>query len=387
MYKVLWLDDQYKDDAMIQFAIDAENNGLFLEGYQSFEEGFEALEQKLEDFDLILLDGLFFERKEQEAGTEDESGIGSAISRINELRSRKYFPWFVLSGKDKFTKGENTLLIANKAKCFDKTNPTDVINLFEEMKLAASQQKDVQLKYKYRELLVSCSDQLLGADQFPRLFALIKHIESVELLTKTEDLLNPLRKILERIFTRMANVCIIPETIISNKGWANGSYRFLANKHEDYMHSSEIAPPIIVENIYRLLSITHDASHLEGGLKLQVDQYLKTAKTDFFYRSCVYLLFDLLVWFKDFVGNNLDKETNKARWKSNLTWISGTVIKIDEINGYGTFKPENNQEEISILPKMVTDKHLNINDPIKVIIKVVTKDNQLKKHIIDIDKT
>ena len=77
------------------------------------------------------MDGLFFEKKGQEAGTEDESGIGMAIAKINELKSKKVFPWFVLSGKDKFNKGENSLLKANKAKCFDKTNPTDVVNLFE----------------------------------------------------------------------------------------------------------------------------------------------------------------------------------------------------------------------------------------------------------------
>jgi hypothetical protein len=327
MYKVLWLDDQYKDDAMTQFVIDAENNGFILEGYRSKEEGFEALEQRLEDFDLILLDGLFFERKEQEAGTEDESGIGSAISNINELRSRKYFPWFVLSGKDKFTKGENTLLIANKAKCFDKTNPNDVINLFEEMKVAASQQKDAQLKYKYRDLLASCSDQLLGADQFPRLFALIKHIESVEFMTKTEDLLNPIRKIIERMFRRMTEQGVIPETIQANKGWINGSSLFLSNKHSDYEHLSEITPPLISENIFRLLNIIQDASHAEGELKLKVDQYLKSAQSDYLYRSCVFLLFDLLMWFKEFMENNSDKETNKARWvKKNNTTKEVTII-------------------------------------------------------------
>ena len=46
MYNVLWIDDQYNDPEMIQFAIEAENNGLILEGYKSSEEGFIALENK-----------------------------------------------------------------------------------------------------------------------------------------------------------------------------------------------------------------------------------------------------------------------------------------------------------------------------------------------------
>jgi hypothetical protein len=369
MYKVLWIDDQYKDAEMIQFAIEADNEGLILEGYPSFEEGFDALEKKLEHFDVILLDGLFFEKKGQEVGTEDESGIGMAIAKINELKSRKVFPWFVLSGKDKFTKGENSLLKANKANCFDKTNPADVVKLFEEMKSAASQQPEAQLKHKYADLLEICSDELLGAEHFSRLFTLIKHVENVEKLTNTEDMLNPIRKIIERMFTRMADRGIIPEAIISNKGWINGSSLFLANKHTDYEHLAEITPPLVSENVHRLLNIIQDASHGEGELKLKVDQYLKTAQSDFLYRSKVYLLFDLLLWFKEFMKSNFDKVINETRWKSKVSngdWITGKVTRIAE-NGWGTFQPDNAHVTVSIPPQMVIDKRLNETDSIKII--------------------
>jgi hypothetical protein len=369
MYKVLWIDDQYKDPEMIQFAIEADNEGLLLEGYPSFEEGFEALERKLEHFDIILLDGLFFEKKGQESGTEDEFGIGMAIAKINELKSKKVFPWFVLSGKDKFTKGENSLLKANKAKCFDKTNPPDVVKLFQEMKSAASQQPDAHLKHKYADLIETCSDHLLGSDHFTRLFALIKHVENLEKLTNTEDMLNPIRKIIERMFTRMAENEIIPKGIISNKGWINGSSLFLANKHAEYEHLSEITPTLVSENFHRLLNIIQDASHSGGELRLKVDQYLKSAQSDYLYRSCVYLLFDLLLWFKDFMLNNPDKVTNTARWKnkaSNGDWTSGTITKIAE-NGWGTFQPDINSPTISIPPKIVQEYGLTENEEIKVI--------------------
>ena len=371
MYKVLWIDDQYKDEEMIQFAIEADNEGLILEGYPSFEEGFEVLERKIEHYDLILLDGLFFEKRGQQAGTEDESGIGMAIAKINELKSKKVFPWFVLSGKDKFTKGENSLLKANKAKCFDKTNPSDVVKLFEEMNSAASQQPDAHLKHKYAELIETCSDQLLGSEHFTRLFALIKQIENLEKLANTGDMLNPIRKILERMFTRMADKGIIPDAIISNKGWINGSSLFLANKHLDYEHLSENTPLLVSENIHRLLNIIQDASHSGGELRLKVDQYLKSAQSDYLYRSCVYLLFDILMWFKDFVAANNDPEINKSHWRSKLNygdWISGTVTRIAE-NGYGTFQPDNNSSTISIMPKMVAENYLKENEKIKVTTK------------------
>lgn len=369
MYNVLWIDDQYKDPEMIQFAIEADNEGLFLEGYPSFEEGFDALEKNLEQYDVILLDGLFFEKKGQEIGTEDESGIGMAIAKINELKNKKVFPWFVLSGKDKFTKGENSLLKANKAKCFDKTNPSDVVRLFEEMKITASQQPDSQLKHKYKDMLEVCSDIFLGSANYSRLFSLIRHIENVERLSNTEDMLNPIRKIIERIFTRLAEVGIIPEAILANKGWINGSSLFLSNKHADYEHITEIIPPIIGENFYRLLNIIQDASHGEGELKLKVDQYLKSTHSDYLYRSCVYLLFDLLIWFKDFIISHEDKALNKNLWRfklDNSDWIVGSVTHIAE-NGWATFQPQNAFTTISIPPKMVNHHGLTEKEEIKVI--------------------
>lgn len=370
---------------MISFALEAEAEGLILDGYPSFEEGFEALQKNLEHYDVILLDGLFYEKKGQELGTEDEKGIGKAIAKINELKSKKVFPWFVLSGKDKFTKGENALLLANEAKCFDKTNPADVVKLFEEMKKAARDQPDSQLKHKYNDLLEICSENLLGSQQFSRLLVLIKHVEKVDKLKNTEDMLNPIRKIMEHLFIRLAEKGIIPQAIVDNNGWINGSSLFLANKHSNYEHLSEIIPPLVSENIHRLLNITQDASHGDGKLKLKVDQYLRTTHTDFLYRSCVYLLFDLLIWFKDFMENNTVIEANKARWKNKFDstdWIKGTVIRI--ANGWGTFQPDNAHSTISILPNMVAEHQLNETESIKVITELSSNGN--KTHIIEISR-
>ena len=292
-----------------------------------------------------------------------------AIAKINEIKSKKVFPWFVLSGKDKFTKGENSFLKANKANCFDKTNPFDVVKLFEEMKLAACIQPDAKLKFKYAELLETCTDKLLGSDQFNRLFTLIKHIENTEKLANTEDMLNPIRKLIERMFIVMSENGIIPESIIKNKGWINGSSLFLANKHSDYVHLLEITPPLISENIHRLLNIIQDASHSEGELKLKVDQYLKNSQSDFLYRSSVFLLFDLLLWFKLFMEKNNIRDTNLKRWESkviNGDWIVGTITRIAN-NGWGTFQPENANATIGIPPTMITEHHLNETDSIKII--------------------
>ena len=386
MYNVLWIDDQHKNPELISFALEAEAEGIILDGYPSFEEGFEALENKLAHYDVILLDGLFFEKKGQELGTEDEKGIGKAIAKINELKRKKVFPWFVLSGKDKFTKGENALLVANEAKCFDKTNPSDVLRLFEEIKLAASEQPDTQLKFKYANLLAIGEDHLIGAENHARLFDLIKSIESDSKIDGAEDKLTTIRKIVEALFAALGKYEIIPSEMVGQRGWINGSSLFLSGKHNDYHLESEIVPPLIAYNIHKLLEIIQDGSHAYGDLKFKVDQYIRNAQSDYFFRSCVFLLFDLLLWFKEFMEKNGDIDANKAKWKSKVSngdWMSGSVIRIAD-NGWGTFQPDGSNMHISIPPKMVTDNELKENNSIKVIAEETA--DKTKMHIKAISK-
>ena len=373
MYNVLWIDDQY--EKLLPFAIEAENEGLLLKGYKSWEEGERVLEAKLNHFDLILLDGLFYEKKGQVEGTEDESGIGAAIAKINELKSRKVFPWFVFSGKDKFTKGENTLLKANKVNCYDKKNPDDVRKLFDDMISAAEAQPDIQLKYKYAKLLEICSDDLIGDGIYPRLINLIKDIENTDRIQKCEDKLTSIRKIVEGLFTTLGKYKIIPQEMVGAKGWINGSSLFLSKKHDSYDFKSDIIPPLVAFNIHKLLDIIQDGSHAYGDLKYKVDKYIKDSQSDYFFRSSVFLLFDLLLWFKDFIIDNSDKSINESKWETianpsiapgNL--IQGKVIKIAE-NGYGTFQPDNGNQVITITPTMVLRYQLKDGDNISVTTK------------------
>lgn len=377
MYKVLWIDDQHQDDEMIQFVIDAENNGLILEGYASFEEGFEILERNIEQFDVILLDGLFYEKKDQAKGTENVYGLGESINKINQLKRKKVFPWFVLSGKDKFTKGDNDLLKANKVRCYDKTNPSNVEELLKTMRNAAKEQSEAELKYKYSDLLEVASDSFLGSDKFSRLFSLIKQVENKETINRTEDMLTPLRKFIENIFDKLYEIGIIPKAVIADIKKSKMSSLFLANKHSDYEHHEEFIPLLISENIHRLLNITNDGSHDYNDSQFKVDSYMKNKGDDNLYRSSVYLLFDILLWFKEFYKNNQDLELNKLKWRTKTisiesdsadNWISGTLIRIAE-NGFGTFKPDSGNYELSILPKDVNRYELKLYDKIEVTTK------------------
>lgn len=369
-YKVLWMEDEA--DKMDAFFDLAYNNDIELIQVSTFVDFKMTIEKNSRFyFDAIILDALGLMDTTDE--TPSLRALNEAINFINQHKAIEVIPYIILSGYLGNVEFASVTEMLGTENIYYKSK--DEKKLLADIKESMKSKLDAQLKYKYRDLLEVCSDNFLGSSHFTRLYLLIKHIENVERLSNTEDMLNPVRKIMERVFTRMSEIGIIPESIINNIGWINKSSQFLSNKHPDFDLQSDIIPPVIAENVFRLLNIIQDASHSEGTLKLRVDEYLKSVQSDFFYRSSLFLLFDILMWFKDFTDNHKDVSENKKLWlqKSDSVnrceWISGEIIRIAE-NGYGTFKPFNGGNTLSIVPYKIKEYNLIVNQQIEVITKV-----------------
>jgi hypothetical protein len=364
MYKVLWIDDEYNSTGR-DFLGFAQQYDVEIIAFASHEEGIGYLEQDIEYIDAVILDAKVKHLKDD--NVTRLSGLTASRDRLIEIQNHTYLPFFIFTGQPDYQRSE--MFRESYGEFYIKG--TDEEKLINDIIKSVAGKEEFILRKKYQKLLDTCTDEVIGTDYFQKIFALIKHIESNEHIPNSEDLFLPIRKIVERMFTRMAEKDIIPKEITESRGWLTRSSLFLSNKHSDYEHLSEIAPSIICENIHRLLNTTQDASHGEGELKLKVDQYLKTAHSDYLYRSIVYLLFDLLLWFQGYMENNSDNEVNKARWRNKVSlgdWINGTVTKI-ALNGYGTFQPDNSRDSITIPPEIVEDYNLKENDSIKVITK------------------
>jgi hypothetical protein len=367
-YNVLWIDDEHAK--MGGFKLQAAQNDIVLNSFKSRNAGIAELVKNYPLYDAILFDAKFFEDEDDAAGSEDLGALNKAKESLLQLP--KKFEMFVLTGQAQLfdDKTFNTFV----PKYFRKGIAEDINNLFAELKQSADNLPETQLKHKYNLVLGTCCDKYIGAKQINRLLALIKHAENIELLNNTEDMLTPLRKIVESMFTQLGELSIIPENIVRNVGWINGCSLFLSNKHSGYKHSVEFIHPLASENLYRLLNIIQDASHGEGTLKLKVDKYLISAKSDYFYRSCIFLLFDILLWFKELVDNHPEPSENKKFWReiqliTEGEWISGQVIRIAE-NGYGTFQPMNSGGTITIIPSKVREFNLSENQSIEIIVQM-----------------
>lgn len=369
-YRILWVDDQHADAEMVQFLLAAESQGLDLEGYASFEEAFDILERRIHAFDAILLDGMFFEKREQVAGSEDEAGLGMAIRRINELKSTKVFPWFVLSGKTEFTKGRNMLLYANKAESFDKTKPSDVTRLFEEIKSSCGDQFDTQIRHKYARIFDVCIDKYIGGEAAKDILNILKEESAMEALKNPEIYFTPLRKIVEDVFRALNKYKVLPDSLTIPTVALNESSRFLAGSlQRGFKLNFPVCPPIILNSLRSILQVCQPAAH-----RAEIDDFIKLVNSPYSLFATTYQLLDVLLWLKNFIDSLQFQEPDKAFYAKEEAAPGGQIglVMKDEHNNY------------HCLNTLITYKHFNdmnykVGDPIRIIQKRENSKEQTRR--------
>jgi hypothetical protein len=358
-YNILWIDDKFHE--MIDFQILAESESILLQGFKSFEEGFAELEKSNKNFDAILLDGIFFEKRDQESGTEDEIALGAAIARINELKSIKNYPWFVLSGQEQFTNTKNSLLSANKKRCFDKTNPADIYDLFKLIKLESDNEKETTLKHKYYRAFELCSSKYIGEDNVSSLLYLLLDVEKHQENQNSKEKLNAIRKIIESIFDVFYKIGILPAEIARGNGSINKSGDFLAGLNKQYKYNEQILHPVIAHQLISILELTQDGSHSRGELRLGVDDFIKIQNTSYLFNSIVFQLLDIMIWCKSYFDNHQNASNN------NIT----ELLEIDSISYYeGIIEQDNSRNfhcgEYALPYTHITSNNFKIGDRIRI---------------------
>ncbi|MAL23210.1 MAG: hypothetical protein CMP05_01505 [Xanthomarina sp.] len=372
-YKVIWFDDEFK--TLRRIREQAFLNDIELFGFTNAEEGIEELKNNIEYYDAAILDGIFFKNAKDSGHAYDDSPMGDVAMELVKLEDRKKLPWFILSGKTSFTKDKNRFAESFKeGQVYDKLGDNVYLSeLWKNLKKESDSLEITQLKHKYPSIFSLCSDEYIGKKHFDRILQIVRDIENPSQILNTQDLLNPLRKVIEAMLTKLNSIGIIPDDIRNTPNWINPSSLFLSNKHNDYEHLEEIIHPVIGESFYRLLNLTQDASH-DQGTKLGVDSYLAEKKSTFLYQSTIFLLLEIMDWLKPFIDNNSDKTKNLAKWRNKINplesnenpgSLEGVVVKISE-NGYATFQPVGSIRTISIPPSMVSKHELNVDQKIKV---------------------
>lgn len=326
-YNVLWIDDQHESlDAVHKTATDFD---IKLWTYKSMNGGCGELEANLSKYDAVLLDAKFFENETDVPGTEDTRWVHQTKDRIRDLDNT--LAYFVLTGQAK----TYALPEFNNAfpHVFNKGVDKDEDELFKMLVDACQNRELTKLKHKYFNPFEMCTDTYLGKKHFDRLHNLVLDIENPNQIKIAQDSLTGIRKIVEAIFSKLNEIGCIPDDIIQDKGWINGSGIFLSGRHRDYTHKQEILHPVIAFNIFKILNITQDGSHNQGS-NLGVDAYMASNNNTFLYQSTILLLLDTMDWCKTYIDNNSDKMINQNKWEKSLTIFHQGPIEQDAEGNY-----------------------------------------------------
>jgi hypothetical protein len=375
MIKVLWLEDEIgKIEAFLDRTY---MDGISVAHKDTANNFIAELSANLNNYDAVILDVMGVVDSLEEKPSS--KAFSTAHQAVLSLKHKKNIPFFVLSAQ--LTKDENQGLREYIGDAHIYIKSKDEERLIADIKKAVAEQEDYILRNKFENILSVFNDSQLGAKHYERIFNLIKWVERDINIDDSEDQLTRIRKVIEAVFHSLASKGLVPTEITNNQGWLNGTSLFLANKHSIYYQVEPYVHPTAYDSIFRLLNLIQDGSHAEGGLRLRVDEYIQSNQSDYLFKSCIYLLFDIIIWYKNISGKYADFEHNNSLWaKIEQKVYEQMIIEQDILGNYHC-------GEIVLTYTEVKNKGYNIGDKISIVEVVQNTNEKTKQYKIKAIKT
>lgn len=295
-YKVIWFDDEHqnfqpiKDEAILL--------NVQLIGYSNAKEGIPELRDNYNDYDAVILDGLFF-KTEDHSGTDiDQTAFGEVAKVLSDLKAQnKILPWFIYSGQKSFVKDKNILVDVlkdpafAKGKVFDKNKDEDFIELLNEIKKAADGNPVRNIKANNPEIFSIFEEGILLEDVESQLLSLFKkpfYDDKAEL----KAILTNIRSIQESIFIKLEGIGVLHNALTFNQknahlsGNKSHASRWIATSTE--YQTAEI------ENLQKWIYLTC-STYIHN---LSQGHYTGNIISNYAVKSMFFGLLELLLWFK-----------------------------------------------------------------------------------------
>ena len=155
-YNILWIDDQHEGQR--GFIGQAKLNDIQFVPFKSLNAGVSELKKNFPIYDGVLLDAKFYESEDDLEGSEDTDNVHRAKEELLSLP--KKFEVFVLTGQAEAYEDKTF----NKAfkNVYDKGSQAEWKNLFIDIKTAADQLKDTQVRHEYSRVFDVCTERYIG---------------------------------------------------------------------------------------------------------------------------------------------------------------------------------------------------------------------------------
>jgi hypothetical protein len=361
--KVLWIDDEFETLEIINES--AAVNDIELIGFRSAEEALQELERP-EKYNAVVLDGLFYLNNADKGTPSKDTAFGKVASKLIALKEKGIIlPWFILSGKTRFTLDQNSMVEAladsdfANGKVFDKKKEEEKL-LWPILKKTVEAIPEYQLRQKHKRVFDVCTEKYIGSKGSADLLSILKK-ENIENPFENPNLyFVPIRQIMEDVFKSFNKYGFLPDVFIKSIVALDESADFLAGKIEKgYQLDGPVFPNIIANYVYNILKVCQPAAH-----RSEIDNFIKERNSSYTLLSVTYQTLDLLLWLKDYLDKNPDPTNNKAKYKkidmaANANIIIG-IIEQDSDNNFHC-------GDIVITYKIMNDNGYKVGDQIRII--------------------
>lgn len=332
-YRVIWADDE------IAAIVTEDSKKRWLDKYQldiiatatTGEQLREAMRENIDLVDAVIVDANFDASEQLPAGERVISGLRRAfeLNRLYNEEQRLNIPFFLFTGRPKsvLLEGREKDDSQSMIDLFEKTErwfeksmgELSTERLFKKIKLDVDEvnTKDFALRSRFANefnaarLLPKCGKWLMEALRF--------EYDVTGAYRDTENYFNPARRIWEKIFDACKTQKFIPRLPSMN----SAVDYFYMKKAGAYTATKMIMSKTLVRSLEFFLNITQDGSHSNSDLSLGVIDYVNETKNVNLYRSILYIVMDLLLWYQRLLKNPPQGEL----WISDYE-ISGIVKRI-----------------------------------------------------------
>ncbi len=354
-YKVLWLDDEYNREELDHIPRKAKKAGIDLIGFSSATEGVEELERRHAQYDAVILDGLFFEEEGSSGDAVDEAALIAVKNALVALTARtgEVLPEFVLSGQPSILSESNSVLRVHKVpRVYDKNNDADFDALWADIKTAADNCLDTQIRHRYQRVFDVCTERYIGATAASELLSILRRENDEGFVQDASTQINAIRKIVEDLFRACHREGLVPDAFVQGSLKLNETCRFLGGMPQlGFQVRNGIVPRTVADLLDSTLTIAQPASH-----RLHVDEHVRLVHSPYLLYATVYMLLDVLLWFKIFVDERAQLEDDAPLFEAVLAGTVGASLYTGalERDGYGNY----HCGEYSITPNQIMDRYV-----------------------------
>jgi len=305
--KVVLLDDE-EDEFIRDFRQSARTNRVMIEEqFKNAKDGIKYIKENYSDIDAIIIDGFFLAHKDS-SKKKNKQALKQTIDTLKELLLRDgiSIPYCILTGYLGDLQEDSLLL---DAQVFKKG--ADDTKLFDYLIKKVAENEDYQIKANFSEIFELFDRNLLPNDKKQDLVEVLKKIDSKAKYNQ-DDAFTPLRKMYEafvKCFYEEAfsynkyQDYVHQELFNGNQVNIKGSWFYFSGKPVKWSGKTKISArekSVWPEHIKNITSGFVDLIQTESH------DYEEDV-THYAYKSAVYALLELLIWYKNFCITNFNR--------------------------------------------------------------------------------